>query len=273
MCSPAAGAAVRSVRGSPASVAALAMRRSSPISGCSTGWTISRCWTCASAKTSPTSLTGPARHARGLQVGDPLRGRARAQPRGDERVDLVAVVHAQVDGREARILEQLREVEHARQLEPDAPVDRRDVHVPVRRRERPHRDERGVVVADPGRARRPRPCSGRPGSPAGRSPPRAATCAPRLPSPVRSRSCSATRMPTAACRPAARSVTAYPDAHGLAVRAAPVTLMSPPMPCAIWSTPPRWRAGPVLPEAPRSTRRRSGGSPRGPPRSRRRGGA
>ena len=58
------------------------------------------------------------------------------------------------------------------------------------------------------------------------------------PAPVRSRSCSATRMPTARYSPAARSETAMPARAG-PVPGSPVTLISPPRPWAIWSTPPR----------------------------------
>ncbi len=58
------------------------------------------------------------------------------------------------------------------------------------------------------------------------------------PTPVRSRSCRATRIPTARYSPADRSDTGMPTRVG-SVPGRPVTLMSPPMPWAIWSTPPR----------------------------------
>ena len=66
------------------------------------------------------------------------------------------------------------------------------------------------------------------------------------PVPVRSRSCSATSTPMARYRPAARSDTGIPARTGPAP-GSPVTLISPPMPWAIWSTPPRAAYGPSWP--------------------------
>ena len=58
------------------------------------------------------------------------------------------------------------------------------------------------------------------------------------PRPVRSRAISAASTPWVSNVPAAVSEMAMPTRHG-PEPGGPVTLMSPPRPCAIWSTPGR----------------------------------
>ena len=66
------------------------------------------------------------------------------------------------------------------------------------------------------------------------------------PRPVRSRAMSAANTPCVSSVPAAVSETAIPTRHG-PEPGGPVTLMSPPSPCAIWSTPGRSAYGPLWP--------------------------
>ena len=68
------------------------------------------------------------------------------------------------------------------------------------------------------------------------------------PSPVRSRSKSAIMMPSASRLPAVRSSIGMPTRTG-PCPGKPVIDISPPSPCAIWSTPARFDIGPVLTEA------------------------
>ncbi len=66
------------------------------------------------------------------------------------------------------------------------------------------------------------------------------------PRPVRSRASNAARTPWVSSVPAAVSEMAMPTRHG-PDPGGPVTLISPPSPCAIWSTPGRDAYGPVWP--------------------------
>ena len=67
------------------------------------------------------------------------------------------------------------------------------------------------------------------------------------PSPERSRSNSASRTPCASSIPAVRSEMGMPTRTG-PCPGSPVIDMSPPRPCAIWSTPGRSRYGPACPK-------------------------
>ena len=67
------------------------------------------------------------------------------------------------------------------------------------------------------------------------------------PTPVRSRSNSAVMTPNASRFPAVRSAIGIPTRTG-PCPGSPVMLISPPIPCAIWSTPARAAYGPALPE-------------------------
>ncbi len=68
-----------------------------------------------------------------------------------------------------------------------------------------------------------------------------------FPSPVVSRSISATRMPWASRMPEHRSAMGMPTRTG-PCPGMPVMDIRPPMPCAIWSTPGRSRYGPLCPK-------------------------
>ena len=181
--------------------------------------------------TSATSRTDAARHARRLQIGDPLIAARRAQPLDEQRPQLVVV-----GARAARLVAKRSSAgerlgaEHPAEPPPLLVVADRDDELAVRRRQ----TSRTGRWSDGGCPSAPAPCRSRSRCPPGRSAaPTVASSMPtstRWPRPVRSRASSAIAMPCAANMPVTMSAMATPRRNG-GPSAAPVMLISPPSPC------------------------------------------
>ena len=97
---------------------------------------------------------GAARHARRLELGQPLRRRPGPQPLDEQRAELAARRHPVPVGPEARVVGERVEAEHAAEGAPELVVAGRDDQVAVGRLQRLVRRDRRVPVAQ---ARRGRP--------------------------------------------------------------------------------------------------------------------